>query len=300
MLATALGATAFLPGPQATQPLALAGRARRATNAVSTIAVFGASGRTGSEVVLQAMERGEKVSCLVRDRVKLKAPRDSAELGCTKGSMTNFTPTMVPDKMVRTEGSVLNRADVDDVFEGKDITGVVVALGGKTREVGLTLCQDGTKHIIEACKKYGVKRITVVSSVGVGDSMDQAPWTFKILMKTMMQKIMDDKNAQENLFLDGPGADLEFCILRPGGLKLGAPSGVVNMIDGEAGAINRADLAAFCLDAVLDPDFAYLQQAVCISSDMGSGFKSLMSDKTMSRMGSELSRPLQDANPFGF
>ena len=55
MLATALGATAFLPGPQATQPLALAGRARRATNAVSTIAVFGASGRTGSEVVLQAL-----------------------------------------------------------------------------------------------------------------------------------------------------------------------------------------------------------------------------------------------------
>ena len=34
--------------------------------------------------------------------------------------------------------------------------------------------------------------------------MDQAPWTFKLLMKTMMQKIMDDKNAQEALFLE-PG-----------------------------------------------------------------------------------------------
>ena len=37
-------ATGFSPGPQATQPLALAGRARRATDVVSTIAVFGASG----------------------------------------------------------------------------------------------------------------------------------------------------------------------------------------------------------------------------------------------------------------
>merc|ERR1719359_1378736 len=139
----------------------------------------------------------------------------------------NFSPT-TNDNMVGTVGSVLNSADVDDVFEGKNITGVVVALGGKTREVGLTLLQDGTSHIIPACKAYGVKRIAVVSTIGAGDSMDQAPWTFKILMKTMMQKIMDDKNAQEALFLEGPGADLEFCLARPGGLKLGAPTGIVN------------------------------------------------------------------------
>merc|ERR1719164_143975 len=116
----------------------------------------------------------------------------------------------------------------------------------------------------------------------------------------MMQKVLDDNNAQEALLLEGPGADLEFCIARPGGLKLGDPTGIVNVIDGEAGAINRADLAAFCLDAVLDPDFAYLRQAVCISSDKGAGFKSLMGDNTMSRMGSELSRPFVDSVDFGF
>merc|ERR1719217_472590 len=157
--------------------------------------------------------------------------------------MVNFGPS-TNENIFRTQGSVLNREDVDDVFEGKDITGVVVALGGKTREVGLTLLRDGTSHIIPACIKYGVKRIAVVSTIGAGDTMDQAPWTFKILMRTMMQKIMDDKNAQEALFLDvdGPGADLEYCILRPGGLKFGDPTGIVNVIDGEAGAINRADL----------------------------------------------------------
>ena len=291
-VAAVLSATAF--SGTATQPLVLANRARRAPHAVSTIAVFGASGRTGSEVVLQALERGERVSCLVRDPTRLKAPRDHHELGLRKNSMTNFGPT-TNDNIVRTGGSVLNPADVNAVFEGNDITGVVVALGGKTREVGLTLCQDGTANIIDACKAHGVKRISLITTVGAGDTMDQAPWTFKLLMKTMMQKVLDDKNAQEALFLEGPGADLEFCIARPGGLKLGPPSGIVNVIDGEAGAINRADLATFCLDAVLDPDFAYLRQAVCISSDQGSGFKSLMSDKTMSRMGSELSRPFVDS-----
>ena len=106
-LATALTATTFVHGPRVTHPLALAHRARRSTDVVSTIAVFGASGRTGSEVVLQAMERGEKVSCLVRDRTRLKAPRDSAALGCRAGSMNNFTPTM-NEQMARTEGTVLS------------------------------------------------------------------------------------------------------------------------------------------------------------------------------------------------
>jgi len=293
---TLLGAAFSRP---AAQPLVITARVTRAPAPVSTVAVFGASGRTGSEVVLQALQRGEKVSCLVRDRTRLKAPRDHPEMGLRKDSMMNFSPT-TNDKMSTIEGSVLNREDVNAVFEGKDITGVVVVLGGKTREVGVTLCQDGTKQIIAACKEHGAKRISVVTTVGAGDTMDQAPWTFKILMKTMMQKIVDDKNAQEALFFEGPGDDLEYCIARPGGLKLGAPSGIVKVIDGEAGAIARADLASFCLDAVLDPDFAYLRQAVCISSDMGAGFNSLMSDKTMSRMGSELARPFEDGIDFGF
>ena len=45
---------------------------------VASIAVFGASGATGSEAVLQALERGEDVTCLVRDRSKLNAPRSAA------------------------------------------------------------------------------------------------------------------------------------------------------------------------------------------------------------------------------
>jgi nucleoside-diphosphate-sugar epimerase len=284
-VATIFSAASF--SRTATQPLVLAARTRRASVAVSTIAVFGASGGTGSEVVLQAMERGEKVSCLVRDRRNLEAPRSVN--GLREGSMVGFSPS-TNDMMSVTEGTVLNRADVDEVFEGKNVTGVVVVIGGKTRQVGPTLLQDGTTHIIAACKAYGVKRISVVSTIGAGDSMDQAPWTFKILMNTVMKTVMVDKNAQEALFFEGPGADLDFCIARPGGLKMGSPTGTVNVIDGEAGAINRADLASFCLDAVLEPDFQYLQQAVCISSDKGSGFQSLLSDKSMSRMGGEKRR----------
>jgi len=225
---------------------------------------------------LQALQRGEEVTCLVRDRSKLTAPRSVA--GFTAGSPFGS------DKLSVAQGSVTNKADVDAVFEGKSVTGVVVALGGKTKDVGPTMLQDGTANIIEACKANGVKRIAVVTTIGAGDSMDQAPWAFRLLMMTVMSSIMADKNAQESLFLTGPGADLEYCLVRPGGLKDDPPNGVVNVISGEAGAIARGDVAAFCLDAVLEADFGFLQKAPCISSNMGSGFASVLADKTKSRM----------------
>merc|ERR1719152_957944 len=119
------------------------------------------------------------------------------------------------------QGSVTNKADVDAVFEGKDVTGVVVALGGKTKDVGPTMLEDGTANIISAMKANGVTRISVVTTIGAGDSMEQAPWAFRLLMMTVMSSIMADKNAQESLFLTAgaPGAGLEYTIVRPGGLK---------------------------------------------------------------------------------
>lgn len=115
--------------------------------------------------------------------------------------------------------------------------------------------------------------------------MDQAPWAFRLLMMTVMSSIMADKNAQENV-ITSSGADLDYCIVRPGGLKSEPPTGIVTAgNDQEAGAITRADVAAFCLDAVLEPDFKFSKQAVSISSNMGSGFESVLADKTKSRMG---------------
>jgi hypothetical protein len=181
---------------------------------------------------------------------------------------------------------VTDKATVDAVFKDAGVTGVVVALGGKTKDVGPTMLEDGTANIIAAMKANGVTRISVVTTIGAGDSMEQAPWAFRLLMMTVMSSIMADKNKQESLFLQGPGADLDYCIVRPGGLKSDPPTGIVNIAETEAGAITRADVAAFCLDAVLEDGFAYLKRPVCISSNMGSGFKSVLADKTKSRMAS--------------
>lgn len=56
-------------------------------------------------------------------------------------------------------------------------------------------------------------------------------------------------------------------------LSTTAPTGVINVIQGEAGSIARADVAKFCLDAVSMDDFPYLGQAPCISSVGGTSWQ---------------------------
>jgi len=181
-------------------------------------------------------------------------------------------------------GTVTSQEDVNKVFEGNDVTGVVVALGGKTKDVGETMLQDGTACIVNACKQYGVKRISVVTSIGAGDSEKQAPFFFKVLMMTVMKGIFTDKNAQEALFLSagGIGSDLEFCIVRPGGLTLEPPNGIINVIDGEAGSISRGDVAQFCLDALTEANFPYIGKSPCISSSAGTSW---VKDRTAATQG---------------
>lgn len=195
--------------------------------------------------------------------------RNPSKLTIPKGSGgSNADQPLTDDKLTMIAGDVTNAGDVAKVFENK-VDGVIVALGGKTSEVGETMLTDGTNNIIQSMKDKGVKRLAVVTSIGAGDSENQAPFFFKILMKTAMKKIFVDKNNQEAAVR---ASGLEYCIVRPGGLTVDEPTGVINIIEGQAGSIPRADVASFCLRAAKEPDFPYLEQAPCISSVGGTGW----------------------------
>jgi len=178
MLASTHAAAAFSPVRSKVLPR------RVVTN--EAIAVFGGSGQLGSEVVYQTLQQGEAVATLVRDKSKLVVPKGSG--GALAGQP--LTGAFV------VEGTVTSQEDVDRVFANNDITGAVVCLGGKTKNVGKTMLFDGTACVVDACKRFGVKRIAVVTSIGCGSSESQAPFFFKILMKTMMSSIFADKNKQ--------------------------------------------------------------------------------------------------------
>lgn len=174
---------------------------------MKTIAVFGASGLTGSECVFQALKEGDTVIGLARTPSNLKIPEGS-------GGDNAGKPLDEPN-LTMIAGDVTNKDDVAKVFAGQDVDGVIIALGGKTSDVGETMLTDGTNTVIAAMKEKGVKRLAVVTSIGAGDSESQAPLMFKALMMTVMKKIFVDKNNQEDATTK---SGLEYCIVRPGGL----------------------------------------------------------------------------------
>ena len=244
---------------------------------MKTVVVFGGSGLTGREVVHQALGQGYNVVTLARTPSKVLVPDRVAGSG--------GQPFSSELKLKVVQGDVTSADDVARCFatataaDAEGVVGTVVALGGKTKDVGPTMLTDGTTNIISSLKSLGgatqPPRIAVVTSIGAGDSEKQAPMMFRALMYTVMKSIFNDKNNQEKLFTaaGAVGSSLDYTIVRPGGLGVGEPTGVINVIDGEAGSIQRADVAAFCLGAVTDSGFPYLRKTPCISSSLGVSWK---------------------------
>lgn len=262
LLACAFQCSSFTSSRPFVRKGALTPRASKSSMlSMKTIAVFGASGLLASECVYQALKNGDNVVGLTRNPSNLKIPKGSG--GSSAGK------PLSDSKLTLIAGDVTILGDVAKVFEARSVDGVVIALGGKTSDVGDTMLTDGTKNVIDSMKKEGVKRLAVVTSIGAGDSEGQAPFFFKILMMTAMRKIFQDKNNQEKVV---KASGLDYCIVRPGGLTVDAPTGVINVIEGEAGSIPRADVAQFCLDAVTVDNFPYIGKTPCISSVGGTSW----------------------------
>lgn len=204
------------------------------------IAVFGATGGTGRQIVQQALAAGDQVIALVRDPAKL--------------ALDNANLTVVT-------GNVLDAAKVEETLQ--NAAAVVVSLGNTDSNPDYVVSQ-GTQVIVDAMKRIGQpKRIIIVSSLGVGESKDQVSFTFKMLMTTVLRKPMEDKERQEALI---KASDLDWTIVRPGGLTDGPATGSYQSgLDPKIGAgqVSRADVAAFVLKQLTD--LTYLHKTPAIS-----------------------------------
>jgi uncharacterized protein YbjT (DUF2867 family) len=202
------------------------------------IAVFGATGGTGREVVRQALEQGHTVRALVRDPAKL--------------------PVQHPHLTVL-QGNVLTPADVIETLTGCDA--VVVSLGN-TPNNPATVVSDGTANILRAMQEQGIRRVIVVTSLGVGDSKRQVPFFFSLLAATALRGVMADKETQEQLVR---ASGLDWTIVRPGGLVDGPPTGKVTTgLDKriKAGQVTRGDVAAFVLAQLTDTTYLHAAAAI--------------------------------------
>lgn len=201
------------------------------------LVVFGATGGTGQQIVSQALAAGHAVAALVRDPAKM---------------------TVQHAHLTLIQGNVLDRVAVDRALAGADA--VFISLGNTANNPN-QIVSAGTAVVLDAMKSAGVKRVIVISSLGVGDSKDQVPLFFKALIVTALRNAFQDKEAQEKLVM---GSELDWTIIRPGGLTDGPATGAyrAGLDRSIGGQVARADVAAFALAQLASDDYLHKTPAI--------------------------------------
>ncbi|TPX50376.1 glucan endo-1,3-beta-D-glucosidase [Synchytrium endobioticum] len=201
------------------------------------IAVFGGTQGVGKHVVIKALECHHFVTVLAR------SPKKLADVVVNR------------HKLKIIQGDILHDpAAVDQVVDGQDV--VIVSLGttGVKKGPQAKVCSFGQKVINDAMKARGVKRLIVVTSIGVGDSIKHVSYSAYFFIKFVIYKAIADKEVQEDLV---KSSGLDWTILRPTGL-LDQPPRSLRYDYGEdlnGSSIARAHVAEICLEVIPKPHY---------------------------------------------
>lgn len=199
-----------------------------------TLAVFGATGRTGRLVVEEALVRGDRVRALARDPATAPAEWLNA------------------DAVHIVAGDALDAAAVRRTIEGA--SAVVVVLG-HAKDSPANVLERSMRNILAAMDKTGVRRIVYLTGAGVGQSADRpgiVDRVFQALVRVVARDLYRDSVASTAL-LRASGLDWTVCR-------------ATRLVDGAAGAelhvgplgpsakprVSRADIARWIVAEVHD------------------------------------------------
>ena len=198
--------------------------------------IFGSTGSTGRQVVTQALEQGYDVTAFARSPEKLDQKHEKLQV---------------------IKGNVLDFASVERAIQGQDV--VLCTLGLPPMDKS-NLRANGTKNIIRAMEKTGIKRFICQSSDGVGDSRETLPLLMKyLIVPFMLRRAFADHEIQENYIKE---SQLDWIIVRPVALTDGEHTGSYQhgyTADNKTVTfkISRADTADFMLKQLADNNYLH-------------------------------------------
>ena len=195
---------------------------------IMNVVAIGATGGTGNQLTRQLLEEGHTVTVFVRSPDKL-------------GDLTSRVNVV--------QGDARNIEALERAVANQDA--VLSALG--PRSFGKDDLQETyLTNLVSAMDSQGIKRLINLSALGAGESASKAPLPMKILAKTFLKNMMQDKDKGEAAIA---ASDLEFTNVRPGRLGDGPALGNVDGNEDGQGlsrAIARADVAAFMIKQLSD------------------------------------------------
>ena len=187
------------------------------------LVLFGATGKSGLEILKQSLAKGDLVTAFVRDPLKLEMQHDNLKV---------------------ITGDIFEIVSVGQAIQGQDA--VVCALGSSELKK-TTIRAEGTKNIIQGMKENKVKRLVIISAMGVGESWDTLSGINKFFFATLLKSSREDHEAQEAAVKE---SGLDWTIIRPSGLVDTPRTGIYDAgenIPAKTSKIARADVADLIL-----------------------------------------------------
>ncbi|KAF9545429.1 hypothetical protein EC957_010959 [Mortierella hygrophila] len=202
--------------------------------------VLGANGRTGLEVVRQALERNYRVTAFVRD--------DRALVG--DASLRKHQNLLI------VRGSPTCQSDIDRCVDGQDV--IINVIGARPMSGDTTISSHSQVVLSNSMKKHGVRRLIVVTSYGCLGLRNYLISTKRLFSRMFMTGILKDKVLQEDI-IQRDSASIDWSIIRPVTLKDGELSERYWVSsdklpkDNKIKILSRHDLAYYMLEIINMP-----------------------------------------------
>ena len=207
------------------------------------ILIVGATRGIGRQLLEQALVSGHAVTALVRNPQRLAIQHERLKV---------------------IKGDILDSDSVARAMAGQDA--VCCTIGVKAPWIRVTVFSEGTKNLLQAMNKTGVKRLICVTGIGAGDSKGHGGFLYDyIFLPLLLKPIYADKDRQESLI---KASNVDWTIVRPGFLTNGPLTKnyrkLTDMTEVTAGWISRADIAHFILEELESKQ--YLRQTPLLTS----------------------------------
>ena len=189
--------------------------------------IIGATRGIGIQLLEQALQVGHTVTALVRDAQKMPKQHDRLRV---------------------MQGDILDLESVQSAMAEQEAVCITIGIGITWKPV--MVFSQGTRNVLEAMRRQGVRRLICITGIGAGDSKGHGGFLYdRFFNPIFLKTIYEDKDRQETLIR---ASETEWTIVRPGLLTNGSLTKkyqvITDLTDVTAGKISRADVAHFILE----------------------------------------------------
>lgn len=218
------------------------------------VLVMGATGGSGVAAVQSLLAAGHEVTAFSRHAERLQA---------------------LSDRLRVINGDAMKPADVAAAVRGHDAVVLTLGISESALRVRLRgsagtpmdVRSAGTRNVIAAMRRHGVRKLVVQSSFGVGETRDKLPLLYWLIFKLLLKPQIADTEVQER---EVRASGLDWVLAQPvnltdaldaseAGLPFASAQGEVHGMQ-----ISRQRVGRFLAQAVVEP--GYVGQSVALSA----------------------------------